>query len=322
MRAIWSGSITFGLISIPIKLYTAVGRKDSISLHLLHEKDGEQIHYKRVCEKGHEVDWDDIIKGYEYKKGRWVTFTDEELDSLETESVRAVDVQSFVPAEQIDPIYFDKTYYIGPEEGGTKAYRLLVEALEDEGLVGVSKVAIREKEHLAAIRITDGEMILHTMHWPEEIRDRDFKTPSKRIKVNDRERKMARQLIRQLAGDFEPDQFEDELHKAMKKLVKRKVEGKDVVVPEPVEEEAAPGVVDLMEALKRSVAAAKAGRKPERKTTKRAASGNGSSKKKISASDLESLSKEELYEKAKELDIPGRTKMAKKELIKAISQAA
>ena len=144
---------------------------------------------------------------------------------------------------------------------------MLVEALEDEGLVGVSKVAIRDKEHLAAIRISDGEMILHTMHWPDEIREPDFKTPSKRVKVRDQERKMARQLIKQLAGDFEPDQFEDELHKAMKKLVKQKVEGKDIVVPEPVEEEAASGVVDLMEALKQSVAAAKEGRHPQSKKT-------------------------------------------------------
>ena len=248
-RAIWSGTITFGLIAIPVKLHTAVGRTEKVEMHLLHEKDGERIHYDRRCEKGHKVDWDETIRGYEYEKGKWVTFTDEELDNLQLESMHTVDVVTFVPDEQIDPIYYDKTYYVTPEQAGTKAYKLFVDALEHEGLVGIAKVAIREKEHLAAISAADGEITLHTMHWPDEIRKRE-KT-SGRVTVRDNEKKMARSLVRQLTGDFEPEGFTDEYYKALKAAVRKKIKGEEIVEPEGREEPAA--VSDLMEALKRSV---------------------------------------------------------------------
>lgn len=263
MRSIWNGSITFGLITIPVKLYSAVGDRD-VDLHLLHEKDNERIHYKRVCDKGHEVDWDDIVKGYEYEKGRWVTLTDEELEALDADSVRAIDVVNFVPLEEIDPIYYDRTYYIAPQEAGLKAYRLLVEALDKEKLVGVAKVALREKEHLAAIRLKDDLLLLETMHWPDEIRAADFEQFEKKTKLRDNEVKMARRLVQQLAGDFDPTEFEDEYRAALETLIDKKIEGEEIVMPEPKEQPEQ--VIDLMDALKASVEnAKKKSRKPKRK---------------------------------------------------------
>lgn len=263
-RSIWKGSITFGLITIPIKLYTAVGQGDEgVDLHLLHEKDGARVHYERKCEKGHkDLDWDELVKGYEYEKGKWVVITDEEMAALELDSLRTIDVVNFSPMEQIDPLYFDKAYYVVPEESAAKAYRLMVEALLDEQLVGVCKVAIRDRERLASLRIADEVMVLETMHWPEQLRDADFDELRKRPKVQDRERKMARQLVHQLSDDFDPSQFKDEYHKALKKLIDRKVKGEEIVVAEEPKEPDA-GVVDLMEALKASVEAARQGKKPQ-----------------------------------------------------------
>ncbi|MDQ3877904.1 MAG: Ku protein [Actinomycetota bacterium] len=318
-RSIWKGSITFGLITIPIKVFTAVGREasDKIDLHLLHEKDGERIHYERTCGKGHkDIDWDEIVRGYEYEKGKWVEITDEDLEALDLESLKTIDVVTFAPIEQIDPLYFDKAYYVVPEESATKAYRLITDALEDEGLVGVAKVAMREREHLAALRASDKMLILQTMHWPEEIRDSKFAALDKRPRIEDRERKMARQLVRQLTDDFDPSQFKDEYHKALKKIIRKKVKGEEIVVPEaPKEPEG--GVVDLMEALKASVDAARRGEKPRPPRSSRSSKSSASP-----AGDLSGLTKQQLDERAKELGIPGRSKMDKKALAKAISKAS
>jgi DNA end-binding protein Ku len=282
-RAIWTGTISFGLISVPVKLFPAIGRTEKVDLHLVHDKDGERIHYERRCEAGHKVDWEEVVRGFEYSKGKLVTFTDEELEAISTESTHTVDVVSFVPAEQIDPIFYDSAYYVTPESSGAKAYGLLVDALESEGLVGVSKVAIRDREHLAALRAADGDIVLHTMRWPDEIRNRSSKAPAKdtgRVTLRDSEKKMARQLVRHLAGDFEPDEFEDEYHKALKAAVRRKVAGKDIVVPESRPEPAAAG--DLMEALKRSVEAVKSGKDPRelRKSEAEASSSKSTKKRK------------------------------------------
>ncbi|MGH2754658.1 MAG: Ku protein [Actinomycetota bacterium] len=318
-RSIWRGSITFGLITIPVKVYTAVGRTggEKIDLHLLHAKDGERIHYDRRCGKGHkDIDWDEIVKGYEYEKNKWVEITDEDLEALDLESLRTIDISSFVPIDQIDPIYFDKAYYVVPDESGVKAYRLMTDALEAEGLVGIGKVAIREREHLSTLRVEENMMVLETMHWPEEIREPRFDELRKRPQVQDRERKMARQLIQQLTDDFHPEDYKDEYHKALKKLIRKKVKGEEIVVHEEPEEES--GVIDLMEALKASVEAARRGEKPTapKTTKKRAGNGRGSDE------DLGSLTKQELAELAKELDVSGRSGMDKKELIKAIRRSA
>jgi DNA end-binding protein Ku len=254
VRPLWRGAITFGLISIPVKLYTAVQDK-ALKFHLLHEADGGRIKYQRTCAKcGKEVTWDDIVKGYEYSKDHYVTFTEEELESIDVESIRAIDVVSFVPLTDIDPIYFNKTYYVAPEQSGLKAYRLLADALEAEGQVGVAKVAIRDKEHLATVRLKGDVFVLETMHWPDEIREPEFEELDKRVDVRDNEVKMARQLIQQLSGEWRPE--EDEYRIRLRQLAEQKVEGQEITLAaEPSEE---PGqVVDLMEALKASVAEAK-----------------------------------------------------------------
>lgn len=271
MRPIWKGAITFGLISIPVRLYSAVQEK-SLKFHLLHEEDGGRIKYKRECAKcGKEVGWDDIVKGYEFEKDRYVQFSDEELQALEVDSIKAIDVVAFVPLEDIDPIYFNKTYYVAPEPSGIKAYRLLAEALQAEEQVGVAKVALREKEHLATIRLKDDVFVIETMHWPDEIRAPEFEELDKEIDLRDSEVKMARQLIQQLADNFKPDEFVDQYREQLQELAERKIEGEEVTIAAAPEEEPAP-VVDLMEALKASVAEAKKKKPAAKKTSKRRAS--------------------------------------------------
>ncbi len=322
-RSIWKGSITFGLITIPVKVYTAVGREagDKIDMHLLHEKDGERIHYSRNCDKGHkDLEWDEIVKGYEYSKGKWVEITDDDLEALELESLRTIDVVSFIPYDQIDPMYFDKTYYVVPDEAAAKAYRLMSEALLDEGLVGLAKVAMREKEHLCCLRVSDDVMVMETMHWPEELREAKFEELSKRTRLQDRERKMARQLIRQLTDDFDPSQFKDEYHRALKKLIDKKVKGEDIVIPEKSEEPEP--VVDIMEALKASVEAARRGEKPRSAKSQPSRKKGFSSKGKGKTGNLDDMTKSELEKQAKKLDVAGRSKMDKRELIKAIQKAS
>ena len=278
MKAIWSGAVTFGLISIPVKLYSAIQEK-SLKFHLLHEEDGGRIKYQRVCAKcGKEVSWDDVVKGYEYSKDHYVTFEEDELSALDVDSIKAVDVEAFVPLDQIDPVYFNKTYFLAPDAAGLKAYKLLADALEAEGQVGVAKVALREKERLAAIRLKDDMLVLETMYWPDEIREADFPELEKNIKVRDAEVKMARQLIQQLSSDFKPEEFEDEYRVRLEEAVQQKVEGQEVTIaPKP---EAEPTkVVDLMEALKASVEEAK-----KRKTPARSASKKKTPARKASAS--------------------------------------
>jgi DNA end-binding protein Ku len=205
--------------------------------------------------------------------------TDEELEALDIDSIKAIDVVTFVPLEAIDPIYYNKTYYVAPEPSGLKAYRLLADALTAEGQVGVAKVALRDKEHLATVRLKDDIFVLETMHWPDEIREPDFEELSKSVDVRDPEVKMARQLIQQLSGEFQPENFRDEYREGLRALAERKIEGQEITVaPDAEEEEGAP-VVDLMEALKASVAEAKkkkseddSAASEEPKSTKRRAS--------------------------------------------------
>lgn len=268
MRSLWKGAITFGLISIPVRLYSAVQEK-SLKFHLLHDEDGGRIRYERTCAKcGKKVGWDDIVKGYEYSKDHYVTFEDQELEALDVDSIKAIDVVAFVPLTDIDPIYFNKTYYVAPEASGLKAYRLLAEALEAEGQVGVAKVALREKEHLATVRLKDDVFVLETMYWPDEIRAAEFEELSKNVDVRDNEVKMARQLIQQLATDWRPEEFRDEYRDKLEELVTKKVEGQEITVAaQPTEEPTK--VVDLMEALKASVEQAKKSKQAPAKTTKK-----------------------------------------------------
>jgi DNA end-binding protein Ku len=255
MKTIWKGAISFGLVTIPVRVYGATEEK-SLRFHQLHAPDGGRIRYKRVCSvDGEEVDWSEIVKGYEYEKDHYVTLTDEELASLPVTSAKAIEIERFVDVDQIDPIFFQKSYYVVPEATGLKAYQLLREAMADDDKVAVAKVAFREKEHLATLRLRDNVFVLETMYWPDEIRAADFDVLDEQVQVRPQEVRMARSLIESLSSDFEPEEFRDTYREALEELVAKKVQGEEITYSEEAEPSK---VVDLMEALRASVEAAKA----------------------------------------------------------------
>lgn len=270
MRAIWKGAITFGLITIPVGLFTAVEEK-SFRFNQLHGKDQGRIKYKRVCSVcGEEVPIDEIVKGYEFEKDNYVVFTEEELDRLPADSIKAIDIVTFVPLEDIDPIYFQKSYYLSPEPSGIKAYKLLEQAMAESGRVGVAKITLREKEHLATLRVKDGVFVLETMFWPDEIRVPEFEELAKNPEIRKQEIDMAKSLIENLSGEFQPEEFVDQYRERLTEAVEAKVAGKEVAtVPtkEPTQ------VLDLMEALKASVEATKRAESEPDKKQKAAAKG-------------------------------------------------
>lgn len=263
MRSIWNGAISFGLVTIPVRLYAAT-EQGGLRLHQVHRADGGRIRYKRVCEVcGEEVAYQEIAKGYDVGGGEVVVLTDEDLSELPLETNRAIDVQSFVPLEQVDPIYFDRSYYVEPGKGGAKPYVLLREALEQSGRVAIVKVALRQRESLATLRVREGVFVLETMLWPEEVRAADVDIPDEDVRPQ--ELKMASSLIDSMSEDFDPSLFHDEYAAAMQRLVDAKVEGREVTAPAAPAAEGAE-VVDLVEALRRSVEAAKSsGRTPASK---------------------------------------------------------
>jgi DNA end-binding protein Ku len=253
-RAMWKGAISFGLVTIPVAVYPATEEK-TLRFNQLHDEDGGRIRYKRVCEKdGEEVTFEHIVKGYEVEKDRYVVLTDEDLNAIPVESSRAIDIHRFVDLEEIDPVMFKKSYYLVPEETGAKAYALLREAMSDDGRVGIAKVSFRDKEHLAALRFKDDAFVLETMYWPDEIREADFGGVDVSAKIRGQELEMAKQLIESLSGEWNPEEYSDEYREALLQIVEAKLNGQEieVVAPEPTAK-----VVDLMEALKASVAAAK-----------------------------------------------------------------
>jgi DNA end-binding protein Ku len=259
VRAIWKGAVSFGLVSIPVKLYTATEEKD-VSFHQVHREDGGRIRYKRVCQiDGEEVAYADIAKGYELPSGETVVLTDDDFADLPLTSSRVVDVLSFVPLEQVDPIYFAKSYYLEPEKNATKPYVLLRDALQQADSVALVKVAIRTREALATLRVRDGVLVLETMVWPDEVRTPDCGFLDEDVTVRPQELAMAESLIESMSADFDPDLYHDEYREALEKVIEAKVEGREVV-EQPVQEEDTGSVVDLMAALRASVAAAKKGR--------------------------------------------------------------
>ena len=253
-RAMWKGAISFGLVTIPVAVYPATEEK-TLRFNQLHDEDGGRVRYKRVCEKdGEEVSFEHIVKGYEVEKDRYVVLTDEDLNAIPVESSRAIDIHRFVDLDEIDPVMFKKSYYLVPEETGAKAYALLREAMSDDGRVGIAKVSFRDKEHLAALRFKDDAFVLETMYWPDEIREADFGGVDVSAKIRGQELEMAKQLIESLSGGWNPEEYSDEYRQALLQIVEAKLNGQEieVVAPEPTAK-----VVDLMEALKASVAAAK-----------------------------------------------------------------
>ena len=259
MRAIWKGAVSFGLVSIAVKLYSATEEKD-IRFHQVHRTDGGRIKYKRTCSiDGEEVTYDDIAKGYDIGGGEMVILTDEDFADLPLTTSRAIDVLQFVPADEIDPIMFAKAYYLEPEGQAAKPYVLLRDALQDADRVAIVKIALRQREQLATLRVRDDVLVLNTMLWPDEVRGVDFGFLDEDIETRPAELAMASSLIDSMAGSFKPEEFTDNYRAALQEVIDAKVEGREVVAPEETEE-APSAAVDLMAALKASVERAKAAR--------------------------------------------------------------
>jgi DNA end-binding protein Ku len=259
MRSIWKGSVSFGLVSIGVKLYSATEERD-VSFHQVRRSDGARIRYKRVAESdGEEVAYADIAKGYQLPSGEIVVLTDEDFADLPLPSARVVDVLQFVPSEQIDPIYYAKSYYLEPEKTAVKPYVLLRDALEESEMVALVKVAIRNREQLATLRVRDGVIVLETMIWPDEVRAADFGFLDEDIELRPQEQQMARSLVDSMAGDFDPGEYTDNYRAALQSVIEAKVEGREVVEAEEAQPTAG-NVVDLMSALRASVDAAKKSR--------------------------------------------------------------
>jgi DNA end-binding protein Ku len=302
-RAIWTGSIAFGLVSVPVRMYSGV-EEHTLHFNLVHEPDGSRIGYEKICKtEDKPVPDDEIVKAFEFEKSEWVYMTDQDFEAAAAENHRTIDIRTFVPYQDIDPIYFERTYYLAPQEDGEKVYALLLKAMEDAGLAGIAKWVMRDRQNLGCLRVREGVITLERMHFADEIRPVEDIAP-KAVKVAKQELEMAAQLIEQYSGEFDPKQYRDTYRDALCEIIKAKRKGEEVRIEAEPEREAP---TDLMSALRASVEAARGGRRPAR------SSANG---------ELEKLSKEELYERAKKADIPGRSDMSKEELVEALQRAA
>lgn len=253
-RAIWKGAINFGLVTIPVGMYTATDNKTP-KFKQLRKGDHSPIRYKRVAEAdGEEVQWEEIVRGYEFEKDRFVVFTDEELAAAHPDGDKLVDVIQFVDEEEIDPIMYQKSYYLAPEKTGIKAYKILKEALEEKGRVGIARVSIREKQQLATLRVKDDVIVMETMYWPDEIRAAEFDELESNVEIRPEEVEMAATIIDNLTRPFEGENFVDKTREAVEKLAKKKVAGEEIVAPQSPEPTK---VVDLLDALRASVEATK-----------------------------------------------------------------
>jgi DNA end-binding protein Ku len=301
-RAIWSGSISFGLVSVPVRMYSAV-EEHTLHFNYVHAPDGSRIGYEKICKaEDKPVPDDEIVKAFEYEKGEWVYMTDEDFEAAAADNHRTIDIRTFVPYEEIDPIFFERSYYLAPQEDGAKVYALLVRAMERSGLAAVAKWVMRDRQNLGLLRVREGAITLERMHFADEIRPAENLTP-KDADVSKQELAMAEQLIEHFKGTFDPSEYRDTYRDSLCEIIKAKRKGKEVRVEREPEAEAP---TDLMAALRASVEAA--GRRGSR-----VASDEGGG--------YEDMSREELYELAKEADIPGRSEMSKKELAKALKAA-
>src|SRR5438094_1155004 len=254
MRAIWKGSISFGLVNIPIALYPAT-RREELKFRLLRKSDLSPVNYKRVAEKdGKEVPWDQIVKGYEYEKGKYVVLKDEDFERVDLEATQTVDIQDFVDQEEIDPMFFYKPYYLEPQKGGDKAYALLRDALKDTNKVGVAKVVIKTRQYLAGVKPEDGALVLELMHFADELADPGKLHVPKKTEVGKREMSMAKSLIDSMSSKWNPEQYKDDYREALKEVIEEKVEagGKEIEekpkkAPKPTK------VIDLVSVLQKSL---------------------------------------------------------------------
>jgi len=261
VKMIWKGAISFGLITIPVRLYPAVQEK-TVAFHQLHDKDGGRVYYTRVCSLcGEEIPYDHLVRGFEYEKGRFVSLTDEDLGAVRARSSRTIDLVQFVDLAAVDPIYFQKPYYLEPDELGLKPYQLLRQAMEAAGKAAVGKLALHAKEHLVTLRPHAGMLVLETMNWPDEIREAAFPIFDGDPAIRPQELEMARSLVEQLSAEWRPEEFRDEYRDALLALINDKVAGLPVeeAPGEPAPAAAGrPGeVVDFMAALQASIEAAK-----------------------------------------------------------------
>ena len=272
-RAIWCGPIAFGLVNIPVRMYSAIDEKD-IRFHLVHEKDDGPIGYEKICKTEEKpVPNDEIVKAYE-QDGEYVYVTDEDFEVAEERGYRAIDIQDFVPFDDIDPIYFERTYYLGPQEGAENVYRLLVKAMEESGLAGIAKYVMRSKQHLGCLRVRDGAITLEKMYFADEIRPIDEIDPGS-VRVSKDELEIAADLIDRFAGPWKPDRYRDTYRDRLLEVIKAKGKGKEVAVeeaPEPEQPE------DLLEALRASVESAK--KKRKRPSSSRSNRSGGARKRK------------------------------------------
>ena len=277
-RSIWSGAISFGLVNVPVKVFTAVRKKD-VRFHQLHEKDGARIQQKRFCSKEEkEVPYDEIAKGYEISSGHYVMIDPDELDALDPEATRTIDIEDFVDLNDIDPLYYDTNYYLVPDNRGEKPYRLLLESMSDANKVGIARVVMRTKQYLVAVRPVGEALVMSMLNFHDEVVPQEELDglPGKKGNVSDRELRMAQQLIDSLATEWDPTQYRDTYRERVLDLIEKKAEGKEIVA---AQETAKPApVVDLMAALEASLKAAKGGgdaapaKKPAKSTKKAAKS--------------------------------------------------
>ena len=302
-RAIWSGSISFGLLNVPVKLYSAVARR-GIALREIRESDSARIKHRRVAEgTDEEVPYDKIIKAYEITKDRYVPLSKDELASLDPKKTRAIEVQDFVEISEIDPIYFDSPYYLGPADGAEKAYSLLAQAMEQSGKVAIARFVFRNKEHLAAIRPGDGVLTLTTMRFADEVvpaDELDDVLPSEKPKIGKREVEMAEQLIDSLTRDFDPALYRDEYREELLAMIERKAAGEDVVAA-PQEDREPTKAPDLMAALEQSIADVRSKRdgEPARKPAAKAAKKRGATKAKAKKPPAKTSAKKKSGSRAK-----------------------
>ena len=259
-RPIWSGSISFGLVSVPVKLFSATSPKE-VRFHMLHDQDGGRIQQKRVCSiDGEEVPWEHVVKGFEIGKGRYVTVSREELEAFNPRANKAIEIEDFVELSQIDPIYYQSTYYLVPDRGAAKPYALLLEAMRRTQRVGVARFVLRTKQYLSALRPLGKALAISTMLYADEVVSQDELEglPDAHTRPGERELKMAEQLIGSLASDFDIRKYKDDYREQVLALLERKAEGEEIVAQEPAEEPRGK-VVNLMDALQKSLAAAKRG---------------------------------------------------------------
>ncbi len=268
-RALWTGTISFGLVNVPVRMYSATKEHD-LHFNFVHEKDGSRIGYEKVCKKeGKPVPDDEIVKAFEWEKGEWVYMTDEDFEAAQAEGGRTIDISDFVDSEDIDPIYFEKTYYLGPQDGDEKVYALLAKALDQSGLAGIAKFVMRDRQHLGALRVRDGVITLERLYFADEVvAPKDAKPPKSRVEK--KELDMAIELIDRFRGEWKPEKYKDTYRDALMDVIKRKRKGEKIhteTTPEPEE------TADLMEALRASLASAKGGKSAPKKrasTRKRA----------------------------------------------------